>query len=196
LLLVSTQQKFNNPPLFGSRDHTLTRRPQAATTLSWQLLRTDTSTIEKGTQRPQMHRISRRWTRPVGCSIRGESPLLEHVDDAVEMPSVSNPNESRWRHVATRSRLSLPRLPVGIGPRRSVERHDGRPAAGRPQADEAEPPDQGSQRLMLHPTSLPPCPHCRRLTGVEEDDTTGSSLRWFVCRFCGRRWSVAPRKAR
>jgi hypothetical protein len=64
------------------------------------------------------------------------------------------------------------------------------------QADEAEPPDQGSQRLMLHPTSLPPCPHCRRLTGVEEDDSTGSSLFWFVCRLCGHRWSVAPKKAR
>jgi hypothetical protein len=32
--------------------------------------------------------------------------------------------------------------------------------------------------------------------GVEEDDSTGSSLRWFVCRLCGHRWSVAPQKTR
>jgi len=38
-----------------------------------------------------------------------------------------------------------------------------------------------------------PCPRCRRATGVEEDDSTGSSRRWFVCRLCGRRWSLAPK---
>src|ERR1700674_1348758 len=31
---------------------------------------------------------------------------------------------------------------------------------------------------------LPPCPRCHRLTGVEEDEQSGSSLRWFVCRLC------------
>jgi hypothetical protein len=34
----------------------------------------------------------------------------------------------------------------------------------------------------------------RRVTGVEEDESTGSSLRWFVCRLCGHRRSVAPKK--
>ena len=31
--------------------------------------------------------------------------------------------------------------------------------------------------MITHPPSLPPCAHCRRLTGVEEDDSTGSSPR-------------------
>jgi hypothetical protein len=44
--------------------------------------------------------------------------------------------------------------------------------------------------------AVPPCPYCRRLTGVEEEDTTGSSLRWFVCHLCGRRWSLTPKKSR
>jgi hypothetical protein len=34
------------------------------------------------------------------------------------------------------------------------------------------------------------------MTGVEDNDSTGSSLRWFVCRLCGHRWSVAPEKIR
>ena len=50
---------------------------------------------------------------------------------------------------------------------------------------------------MIKPDeSLPPCPRCRRLTGVEDDDSTGSSLRWFVCRLCGHRWSVSLNKTR
>jgi hypothetical protein len=33
--------------------------------------------------------------------------------------------------------------------------------------------------MTVHP---PPSLRCRRLTGVEDDENTGSSLRWFVCR--------------
>jgi hypothetical protein len=109
--------------------------------------------------------------------------VLAVLDDAVEVSRVPNPNESRWRHVATRSRLSLPRLPVGIGPRRSVERHDGRPAAGRQQvADEAEAPDQGSQRLM-RPTG----PHSHLLTitakrgGIGAGTSRGAPSRPCCC---------------
>jgi hypothetical protein len=50
--------------------------------------------------------------------------------------------------------------------------------------------------MTIDPPSLPPCARYRHLTGVEDDDSTGSSLRWFVCRLCGHRWSVAPKKAR
>ena len=39
---------------------------------------------------------------------------------------------------------------------------------------------------------LPVCPKCRRNTHVEEEDTTGSSSRWFVCARCGIRFSVPP----
>ena len=48
--------------------------------------------------------------------------------------------------------------------------------------------------MIKRSTSEPPCPRCRRLTGVEDDESTGSSLLWFVCRLCGHRWSVAPNK--
>jgi hypothetical protein len=34
----------------------------------------------------------------------------------------------------------------------------------------------------------------RRVTGVEEDESTGSLLRWFGRRLYGHRWSVAPKK--
>jgi transcription elongation factor Elf1 len=43
---------------------------------------------------------------------------------------------------------------------------------------------------------LPHCPRCHHVTGVEDDDNSGSSLLWFVCRLCGHRWSVAPKKLR
>jgi transposase-like protein len=50
--------------------------------------------------------------------------------------------------------------------------------------------------MIKEQPTVPLCPHCRRTTGVEEDDSTGSALRWFVCRLCGRRWSLAPKKSR
>jgi hypothetical protein len=52
------------------------------------------------------------------------------------------------------------------------------------------------QAVTVHPPPLPPCPRCLRLTGVEEDENTGSSLRWFICRLCGHCWSAAPQKLR
>src|SRR5262249_41275345 len=41
--------------------------------------------------------------------------------------------------------------------------------------------------------TLPPCPKCRGLTGIEEDESRGRWLRLFACRLCGHRWSVAPK---
>jgi transposase-like protein len=43
---------------------------------------------------------------------------------------------------------------------------------------------------------VPHCPRCHRVTGVEEDDSTGSSQLWFVCRLCGHRWGVSPKTIR
>jgi hypothetical protein len=64
----------------------------------------------------------------------------------------------------------------------------------RPTTDVAQPTRNG--QAVIRSLPLPPCPHYRRLTGVEEDDNTGSSLDWFVCRLCGHGWSVAPKKTR
>ena len=47
--------------------------------------------------------------------------------------------------------------------------------------------------MTAHPPPCPACPRCLRLTSVEEDENTSSSLRWFVCRLCGHCWSAAPK---
>jgi hypothetical protein len=52
------------------------------------------------------------------------------------------------------------------------------------------------QTMTTRVLPLPPCARCQRLSGVEEDDSSGSSLLWFVCRLCGHRWSVAPHTRR
>ena len=45
---------------------------------------------------------------------------------------------------------------------------------------------------MTDPSTLPPCPRCHQLAGVEEEENAGSSRRWFICRLCGHCWSAAP----
>jgi len=75
-------------------------------------------------------------------------------------------------------------------PRRSGPQADRRAVAHAPQ------PTRNGPEPVIRSLPLPPCVRCRRLTGVEEDDSAGSSLRWFVCRLCGHRWSVAPKKLR
>jgi hypothetical protein len=47
--------------------------------------------------------------------------------------------------------------------------------------------------VVTEPPPLPPCPRCHRLTGVEEEEQSGSSLRWFCCRLCAHVWSSSPR---
>lgn len=41
-----------------------------------------------------------------------------------------------------------------------------------------------------------PCPKCRRVDRVDEEEQTGSSNRWFVCARCGTRFSVPPKQHR
>jgi transposase-like protein len=41
---------------------------------------------------------------------------------------------------------------------------------------------------------VPSCPRCKNTAGVVEEEQTGSSLRWFVCRLCFHVWS-APRES-
>ncbi len=54
---------------------------------------------------------------------------------------------------------------------------------------------QRSSLSAPRPMPTPPtvCPRCRR-TDIEEEETSGSSLKWLVCRFCGHHWSVTPRR--
>ncbi len=42
-------------------------------------------------------------------------------------------------------------------------------------------------------TPHPECPRCQR-SDSDEEETSGSSLKWLVCRFCGHLWSVTPRR--
>jgi len=39
----------------------------------------------------------------------------------------------------------------------------------------------------------PPCPVCRRIDLVEEEEQSGSSRRWFICGRCGRRYPMPAR---
>jgi hypothetical protein len=73
--------------------------------------------------------------------------------------------------------------------------HDSKADRG-PTTEAAQSPRHGSRVVISRLPAEQACPRCRRVTGVEEDDSTGSSLHWFVCRLCGHRWSVAPKKAR
>jgi hypothetical protein len=55
-------------------------------------------------------------------------------------------------------------------------------------------------RLAVHVVTarlpLPPCPRCHQTVGVEEDEQSGSSLRWFRCTVCSHDWSSSPRPPR
>ncbi len=44
-------------------------------------------------------------------------------------------------------------------------------------------------KIKRPPSPVQACPRCRRVLGVEESDTTGSSLRWFDCR--ALRWVIS-----
>jgi hypothetical protein len=35
--------------------------------------------------------------------------------------------------------------------------------------------------VAVKPLPLPSCPRCHQATGVEEEEHTGSALRWFRC---------------
>ena len=41
-------------------------------------------------------------------------------------------------------------------------------------------------------TLTPSCPRCRRADHVEEEEQTGSSASWFLCRRCGSRFKRQP----
>jgi hypothetical protein len=105
------------------------------------------------------------------------------------MPGLPNSNPARWRRAAAETGLSLFRVPIGTRPRRMDAEADRRAVAAR-----AQPTQLGPEAMRPHLPPLPPCPQCRRLTGVEEDESTCSSLLWFFCRCCGDRWSVSPQK--
>jgi hypothetical protein len=62
-----------------------------------------------------------------------------------------------------------------------------------------------SPSLVADPGSAIPddglCGQCGRKDSIEEEDTSGSSLHWFVCNHCGYRWgrsgrSIPPSRGR
>ena len=118
--------------------------------------------------------------------------LSERAVDAVEVSGLPKPNPPHWRPARATAGVSLPRLPDRACPRSIDPQTDrDRPCRGGDGSAEDTP-----RAVTTYRPTVPTCPRCRRVTGVEEDESTGSSLRWFVCRLCGHGWSVAPKAAR
>jgi DNA-directed RNA polymerase subunit M/transcription elongation factor TFIIS len=48
------------------------------------------------------------------------------------------------------------------------------------------------ESVAIDTTSVDPCPKCGRRDGVEQEEQSGSSARWFVCARCGLRYTRLP----
>jgi len=103
-----------------------------------------------------------------------DSCTVHAVPHSVEVSGLPDPNQSRRRHARTRSHLSLSRVPIETRARRD---DDDAEADRCSVADGYDSTEVRSQTMTTRVPPLPPCPRCRQLTGVEEDDNTGSSLR-------------------
>jgi len=48
--------------------------------------------------------------------------------------------------------------------------------------------------LPLKDSGIPTCPRCKRIDRVEEEEQAGSSQQWFVCGYCGTRFTLPRRR--
>jgi hypothetical protein len=127
------------------------------------------------------------------------APQYATVSDAAKRNAEDN-DDSRCRAVIVFGFEACRSIDTGSG-RDLVAPHGaclvGIAFAGRSSARRGRTPQKGSllnsRTSVIKRPPLPPCPHCHRLTGVEEEEQSGSSLRWFVCRLCAHVWSSSPR---
>jgi len=91
----------------------------------------------------------------------------------VEVSGLPNANYSRRRPPRAETGVSLSRLPPGTRPRWRDAQADRRAVAD---------PTRNGPPVLIRSLPWFPYARCRHLTGVEDDDSTGSSLRWFVYR--------------